>query len=70
MPADIENTLGDYHLSTLILAKKLEALPRQIRRNIQEQIEAATEQQEQLQRALQNHPNVTPIRPGSPPGKS
>lgn len=67
MPADIEKMLGDYHLSTLFLAKKLEALPRAVRKGIEQQIEAAFEQEEQLKHALLNRGNVTSFDREKPP---
>jgi hypothetical protein len=52
MGADLERLLTDYHLSTLLLAKKLEALPQRARDNIYGYIENELDREEQLRRAI------------------
>lgn len=52
MGADLERLLTDYNLSTLLLAKKLEALPQRIRDNIYNYVETEIEREEQIRRAI------------------
>lgn len=59
MAADLEEILGRYPLSTILLAKRLEDLPIKTRQRIQELIEEAFEKEEQLRRAMQDSPNIT-----------
>ena len=54
MGADLERLLTDYHLSTLLLAKKLEALPQRARDNIYSYIENELDREEQLRRAIES----------------
>lgn len=60
MSADVEKLLTDYKLSTLLLAKKLESLPKDFYYAISEQIEREMERERQLQDAYRSG-NVTPI---------
>lgn len=53
MSSDLERLLTDYNLSTLFLAKKLEALPPRVRSNILNQIENEFEREEQLRKAIE-----------------
>lgn len=62
MAADVEEILGRYPLSTLLLAKRLEDLPSSSRRRILEMIEEAYEKEEQIRRLAEAAPNVTPIK--------
>lgn len=62
MAADVEELLGRYPLSTLLLAKRLEDLPATSRRRIFEMIEEAYDNQEQLRRLAESAPNVTPLK--------
>lgn len=62
MAADVEELLGRYPLSTLLLAKRLEDLPPTSRRRILEMIEEAYEKEEQIRRLAESSPNVTPIK--------
>jgi hypothetical protein len=62
MAADVEEILGRYSLSTLLLAKRLEDLPSSSRRRILEMIEEAYEKEEQIRRLALAAPNVTPIK--------
>lgn len=56
----MEDLLTQYRLSTLLLAKKLESLPRDQYEAIARQIDVMTEQQKHLRQTLHDH-NVTPI---------
>lgn len=58
--AEMEDLLTQYRLSTLLLAKKLESLPRDQYEAIARQIDVMTEQQKHLRQTLHDH-NVTPI---------
>lgn len=58
MTAEMEKLLADYRLSTLLLAQKLEGLPKEDYQNIVAQIERAHEQRDRLERAMSNS-NVT-----------
>jgi hypothetical protein len=60
MTSEMEKVLTDYKLSTILLAQKLEGLPRADFKSICDQIERAYEQEEALRRALR-HSNITPI---------
>lgn len=62
MAADVEELLGRYPLSTLLLAKRLEDLPPTSRRRILELIEEAYEKEEQIRRLAESSPNVTSIK--------
>lgn len=59
MRPEMEDLLADYKLSTLLLAQKIESLPKEFRDAINAQVEAYLDQREQLSRAFQG--NVTPI---------
>lgn len=63
MTQPMEKLLADYKLSTLLLAQKLESLPREDFANICREIERAFDREETLKRALQ-HSNITHLRPG------
>lgn len=62
MATDVEELLGRYPLSTVLLAKRLEDLPATSRRRILEMIEEAYEKEEQIRRLSAASPNVTPIK--------
>jgi hypothetical protein len=62
MAADVEELLGRYPLSTLLLAKRLEDLPPGTRRRIFEMIEEAYEKEEQLRQLTAVASNVTPLK--------
>ena len=62
MAADVEELLGRYPLSTLLLAKRLEDLPATSRRRIFELIEEAYDKEEQIRRLAEISPNVTSIK--------
>lgn len=62
MAADVEEILGRYPLSTILLAKRLEDLPPTTRKRILEMIEEAYEKEEQLRKLMQDAPNITPIK--------
>jgi hypothetical protein len=62
MAADVEELLGRYSLSTLLLAKRLEELPATSRRRILEMIEEAYEKEEQIRQLAESSPNVTHIK--------
>lgn len=59
MRPEMEELLADYKLSTLLLAHKIESLPREARDSINNQIEIFLDQKDQINRAFQG--NVTPI---------
>lgn len=59
--AEMEKTLTDYKLSTLLLAQRLESLPKDDYYLIAQAIERALENQEKLKKALESSPNVTQI---------
>lgn len=59
--AEMEKTLTDYRLSTLLLAQRLESLPKDDYYLIAQAIERALENQEKLRAALDSSPNVTSI---------
>lgn len=59
--AEMEKALTDYKLSTLLLAQKIEALPKEDYYVITQQIERALENHERLQEAMQSSTNVTQI---------
>lgn len=62
MAADLEELLGRYPLSTLLLAKRLEDLPPTSRRRILEMIEEAYDKEEEIRRLAEISPNVTSIK--------
>ena len=59
--AEMEKTLTDFKLSTLLLAQKIEALPKDDYYVVMQHIERALETHERLQEALKTSPNVTLI---------
>lgn len=59
MRPEMEELLADYKLSTLLLAQKIESLPKEARDSILGQIEVFLDQKDQLTRAFQG--NVTSI---------
>jgi hypothetical protein len=62
MAADLEELLGRYSLSTLLLAKRLDELPPPTRRRILEMIEEAYDKEEQLRQLTAASPNVTALK--------
>lgn len=60
MSSDAEKALTDYKLSTILLAQRLESLPKDEYHAIAEQVERALEREKRLQEAYRNG-NVTPI---------
>lgn len=62
MAADIDELLGRYPLSTILLAKRLEDLPPVTRKRILEMVEEAYDKEEQLQRLMAASPNVTALK--------
>lgn len=61
MTPDAEKALTDYKLSTILLAQRLESLPKEDFYAINEQIERAFEHKRQLEEAKRTAGNVTPI---------
>jgi hypothetical protein len=57
----MEKTLTDYKLSTLLLAQRIESLPKDDYYLIVQAVERALEHQQKLQAALESSPNVTSI---------
>jgi len=60
MSAEIEKALTDYKLSTLLLAQRLESLPKDEYYALNEQIERILEREKLLKEAMRSS-NVTPI---------
>lgn len=60
MTSDAEKALTDYKLSTILLAQRLESLPKDEYYAIAEQVERALERERRLQEAYKTG-NVTPI---------
>ncbi len=61
MTSDAEKALTDYKLSTILLAQRLENLPKEDYYAINEQIERAFEHQRRLAEAMRSSGNVTSI---------
>jgi hypothetical protein len=61
MAADYDKLLGNQRLSTILLAQKLEELPKSVRDPILQLIDNEITKQEQLAKALQAAPNITPF---------
>lgn len=61
MTSDAEKALTDYKLSTILLAQRLESLPKEDYFAISEQIERALEHKKKLEEAYRSSGNVTPI---------
>jgi hypothetical protein len=61
MTSDAEKALTDYKLSTILLAQRLESLPKEDFYAINEQIERAFEHKRQLEEAKRTAGNVTSI---------
>lgn len=59
--AESEELLSHYHVSTLLLARKLESLPKEAYHAIMEQVEIMLAKEQQLRKAIENAGNVTPI---------
>jgi len=59
--AEMEKTLTDYKLSTLLLAQRIESLPKDDYYLIVQAVERALEHQQKLQAALESSANVTSI---------
>jgi hypothetical protein len=59
--AEMEKALTDYRLSTLLLAQRLESLPKDDYYLIAQAIDRALEHQKKLREALETSPNVTQI---------
>ena len=68
MNSDLERALTDYNLSTLFLAKKIEALPQRVKDNILNYVETELEREEQLRRAIDSGA-VTSIDRPKPHGR-
>jgi len=65
MNSDLDRALTDYNLSTLFLAKKIEALPQRVKDNILNLVETELEREDQLRRAI-DIGTVTPIDRNKP----
>jgi hypothetical protein len=61
MTSDAEKALTDYKLSTILLAQRLEGLPKEDYYAIVEQVERALEHKRRLEEAYRSSGNVTPI---------
>lgn len=61
MTSDAEKALTDYKLSTILLAQRLESLPKDDYYAIVEQVERALEHKRKLEEAMRSSANVTPI---------
>jgi len=61
VPTEITDLLGRYTMRTVLIAQKLERLPKDVFHNIIEQIERATDREEQLHKALRLSNNVESI---------
>jgi len=59
--AEMAKALTDFKYSTLLLAERIESLPKDDYYVIMQHIERAIENNDRLQQALQTSPNVTPI---------
>lgn len=60
MSSEVERLLTDYKLSTLLLARKLESLPKDEYHAIIEQIDRVLEREDRLRDAIRTG-NVTPL---------
>lgn len=61
MSAELDDLLLQYRVSTLLLAKKIESLPKEAYHAIVEQIEVMLAKEQQLAKAMEAAGNVTPI---------
>lgn len=61
MSSDAERALTDYKLSTILLAQKIESLPKEEYHALVEQVERVMEREKRLQEAYRTGGNVTPI---------
>lgn len=59
--AELDDLLLQYRVSTLLLAKKIESLPKEAYHAIVEQIEVMLAKEQQLAKAMEAAGNVTPI---------
>lgn len=59
--AEMEELLSHYPISTILLAKRLESLPKEAYHAIAEQIEIMLAKEQQIKNAIESATNVTPI---------